>query len=100
MPKQIPCTLPSHEGEWIEMRPKISIGQWHQWRTDNTYEGTQRMVLDFVSNWTITGADGQPAPKTSDGVKALDALDVETWPWLLRAIQDEILDRMTLHPQT
>ncbi len=94
--KRIICDLPGHEGEWIERVDRVSVKQWNDWRKAD-HDRTQELFIELIDRWNLKGVDGKPAiqPVNAD---ALDALELALLPWLVRAIQESIIDDMALLP--
>ena len=94
--KRIICDLPGHEGEWIERTDKVSVKQWNDWRKAN-HARTQELFIELIDNWNLKGVDGKTAPQPINP-DALDVLEITLLPWLVRALQESIIEDMALLP--
>ncbi len=99
MPDKIECPVPGHTGEWIQVRERVSVGEWNRWKVADAEE-TQALACRLVAAWSLTDAQGEPAPAPTTGVTALEVLDLTMLGWLIKAITDTLVERMQYHPQT
>ena len=95
--KRIPCDLPGHADEWFEHKRRISIGKFKEW-IEADVQKTETMLLEFIADSNLTGADGQLAPKPREP-GAMDALELKMPNWLVRAITRSYIDEKALPPE-
>lgn len=95
---RVNCDLPNHAGEWVDIVDRITVGQYNRWRRSE-YDATIEMFAELISEWNITNADGTLAPQIkATGVSALDGLDLQTIPWLVKTIQRRFTELLQIPP--
>ena len=96
--KRIDCTVPGHEGEWINRVDRVPKKFWDAWKKAGD-EATQKLFSDFITDWHLTDVNGKelPQPKRDD-LSVLDEMDVALLPWLVDAITKSVIEDMTLLP--
>lgn len=95
---RIVCDLPTHEGEWVDVADRITVGQYNRWRKSE-YEPTIEMFAELIVSWNVKNVDGTDAPQIAvSGISALDGVGLEIVPWLVGVIQKRFSELLEIPP--
>lgn len=98
-PKRILCAVPGYETYWIERVNPVSFRLWNEWKKADL-DQTYRLLTELLIGWNFPKTENpeQPARQPSEGLVALEDLDLHLIPWLSHAITTSLLEEFSLDP--